>query len=160
MTHPQVLSDEQILSIGAKNSEPLQFGREFSEEQWFNAARAIESATLEAVAAQEPFGYFRALPFGWEQCAETDEGAVALYERPSPTQPPAQADAIKAELIDELTICRHDLARLAAELRQSVTVPGAETILDEDDEALCQFEESRVARLDALIARATTGGQQ
>lgn len=31
---------------------------------------------------QEPFGYFRAEPFGWTDCAETDEGAVALYERP------------------------------------------------------------------------------
>ena len=30
----------------------------------------------------EPFGYFKAEPFGWTDCAETDEGAVALYERP------------------------------------------------------------------------------
>lgn len=29
-----------------------------------------------------PFGYFKAEPFGWTDCAETDEGAVALYERP------------------------------------------------------------------------------
>ena len=29
----------------------------------------------------EPFGYFRALPFGWEDCSEKDEGAVALYEQ-------------------------------------------------------------------------------
>lgn len=33
----------------------------------------------------EPFGYFKAEPFGWTDCAETDEGAVALY-----TAPPAQ----------------------------------------------------------------------
>jgi hypothetical protein len=33
-------------------------------------------------AQQEPFGYFKATPFGWIDCAETDEGAVALYERP------------------------------------------------------------------------------
>ena len=30
----------------------------------------------------EPFGYFKAEPFGWTDCAETDEGAGALYERP------------------------------------------------------------------------------
>jgi hypothetical protein len=30
----------------------------------------------------EPFGYFRAEPFGWVDCAETDEGAIALYEHP------------------------------------------------------------------------------
>ena len=32
--------------------------------------------------AQEPFGYFKAEPFGWTDCAETDEGAKALYEAP------------------------------------------------------------------------------
>jgi hypothetical protein len=38
-----------------------------------------------AQPAQEPFGYFRVEPFGpfgWTDCAETDEGAVALYEAP------------------------------------------------------------------------------
>ena len=30
--------------------------------------------------AKEPFGYFKAEPFGWIDCAETDEGAKALYE--------------------------------------------------------------------------------
>ncbi len=44
------------------------------------------------VAAQEPFGYFKAEPFGWRDCAETDEGAIALYEAPQP-----QADARDAE---------------------------------------------------------------
>ena len=38
------------------------------------------------VAAQEPFGYFKAEPFGWRDCAETDEGAIALYEAPSRRQ--------------------------------------------------------------------------
>lgn len=32
----------------------------------------------------EPFGYFKAEPFGWTDCAETDEGAIALYERKKP----------------------------------------------------------------------------
>lgn len=27
----------------------------------------------------ETFGYFRALPFGWTDCSDTDAGAVALY---------------------------------------------------------------------------------
>ena len=30
----------------------------------------------------EPFGYFRAEPFGWTDCAPTDEGARPLYEAP------------------------------------------------------------------------------
>ena len=28
----------------------------------------------------EPFGYFRAEPFGWTDCAETDDGAVPLFD--------------------------------------------------------------------------------
>ena len=38
------------------------------------------------VAAQEPFGYFKAEPFGWRDCTETDEGAIALYEAPQPQE--------------------------------------------------------------------------
>lgn len=29
----------------------------------------------------EPFGYFRALPFGWDSCGENDEGAILLYDQ-------------------------------------------------------------------------------
>ena len=35
-----------------------------------------------APAQDEPFGHFRAEPFGWTDCAKDDEGAIALYERP------------------------------------------------------------------------------
>jgi hypothetical protein len=135
MTHPQVLSDEQIFKdwCKAKEESPR------LSQQVLSFARAIESATLDALsgqavawaveygavslphgdpsritewqvhatkeaaeasakamdfdsrihpiptnppAQQEPFGYFKATPFGWTDCAETDEGAVALYERP------------------------------------------------------------------------------
>ena len=41
---------------------------------------------------QEPFGYFKAEPFGWTDCAPTDEGAIALYERPA-QQPDDARDA-------------------------------------------------------------------
>ena len=37
----------------------------------------------------EPFGYFRAEPFGWTDCAETDEGAKALYQKPPTAWTPA-----------------------------------------------------------------------
>lgn len=41
-------------------------------------------ASLDRIEAamSEPFGYFRAEPFGWTDCAEDDEGAKALYEMP------------------------------------------------------------------------------
>ena len=35
------------------------------------------------IQQSEPFGYFKAEPFGWTDCAETDEGAIALYECPT-----------------------------------------------------------------------------
>jgi hypothetical protein len=77
MTHPKVLSDERMAEV---------LTTAYGSPEWtmddVRAARAIESATLEALAKQEPFGYFKATPFGWTDCAETDEGAVALYERP------------------------------------------------------------------------------
>jgi hypothetical protein len=62
----------------------------------------VKKAVNDEVAqpAQEPFGYFRAEPFGWTDCAEGDEGAVALYERPPAAQPEqepwvSQFDAIE-----------------------------------------------------------------
>lgn len=46
--------------------------------------------------AVEPFGYFRAEPFGWTDCAPTDEGAKALYEAPPAQQPaPVQDHSCK-----------------------------------------------------------------
>jgi hypothetical protein len=45
----------------------------------------VDVADLRAFLAQyvlcesEPFGYFKAEPFGWTDCAETDEGAMPLY---------------------------------------------------------------------------------
>ena len=47
-----------------------------------NELIAENKALKEALAQPEPFGYFKAEPFGWTDCAETDEGAVALYQAP------------------------------------------------------------------------------
>ena len=33
-------------------------------------------------SSAEPFRYFKAEPFGWTDCAETDDGAIALYTAP------------------------------------------------------------------------------
>ena len=68
-----------------------------------------EQQVRELLAAQnqqkpEPFGYFKAEPFGWTDCSETDEGAIALYEAPQP-----QADALDTERLDWLIAqgCSH-----------------------------------------------------
>jgi hypothetical protein len=44
--------------------------------------RDLTATPTPAPAQGEPFGYFRAEPFGWTDCAKDDEGAIALYERP------------------------------------------------------------------------------
>jgi hypothetical protein len=48
-------------------------------KQTEEAIKALEEA-LSKQEQGEPFGYFKAEPFGWTDCAETDKGAVALYE--------------------------------------------------------------------------------
>ena len=49
-----------------------------------NVAESFTSVTKTAAPAQgEPFGYFRAEPFGWTDCPEDAEGAIALYEHPA-----------------------------------------------------------------------------
>ena len=53
--------------------------RNVSEE---SVISAHEAKAAPAAPQGEPFGYFRAEPFGWTDCAETDEGAIALYEAP------------------------------------------------------------------------------
>lgn len=67
-----------------------------TEEQLLNATKVTERgrgtpyAIYKAMLANcqevdsEPFGYFKAEPFGWTDCAETDEGAIALYDKPQP----------------------------------------------------------------------------
>ena len=51
---------------------------------------ATNSAQISSSA--EPFGYFKAEPFGWTDCAETDDGAIALYTAPpAPSVPPVRS---------------------------------------------------------------------
>ena len=52
-------------------------------QQIYYRDKAI-TAIKEALAQpeQEPFGYFKAEPFGWTDCAESDVGAIALYQTP------------------------------------------------------------------------------
>jgi hypothetical protein len=63
---------------------------ELSKETMESARKQIDELKAEnkalketlAQPQQEPFGYFKAEPFGWTDCAETDEGAIALYQAP------------------------------------------------------------------------------
>lgn len=61
--------------------------REESPAYW--AWEGWQARTALEQPQPEPFGYFRAEPFGWTDCAETDEGAKALYEKPPTRWTPA-----------------------------------------------------------------------
>ena len=46
-----------------------------------NAVADAGSIIQPEIKADKPFGYFRAEPFGWTDCAPTDEGAIPLYTK-------------------------------------------------------------------------------
>jgi len=50
----------------------------------------LDMVQQKAEPVQEPFGFFRPEPCGWTDCAETDEGAIALYAAPQARQPLTQ----------------------------------------------------------------------
>lgn len=102
------------------------------------------------VAAQEPFGYFKAEPFGWRDCAETDEGAIALYEAPQP-----QADAGDTERLDWLIGqgCHHGVVYEGLDKSfWMVWLDGHDAHKDEHQKG--RYHTAREA-IDAAIAKAT-----
>jgi hypothetical protein len=46
-----------------------------------NAVADAGSIIQPEIKDDKPFGYFRAEPFGWTDCAPTDEGAIPLYTK-------------------------------------------------------------------------------
>lgn len=84
------VSDEDLRALwrqhGGMFHGPLIETGTMPEAKLLAFLRAILALRPAQQSESEPFGYFRALPFGWEQCSETDEGAVALYERPQSAQ--------------------------------------------------------------------------
>jgi hypothetical protein len=45
------------------------------------ALKAALAIIQPEIKDDKPFGYFRAEPFGWTDCAPTDEGAIPLYAK-------------------------------------------------------------------------------
>ena len=46
----------------------------------------------------EPFGYFKPDPFGWTDCAETDDDAIPLYDKVAIKMIEKQRDELLAAL--------------------------------------------------------------
>lgn len=95
---------QQVLDAFEAFGEADDFATLFTLTQKTNALRTA----IQQPATPEPFGYFRAMPFGWEQCAETDEGAKALYEHPAPIALEAPKDNQIAALVNKV----RDIARM------------------------------------------------
>lgn len=96
-------------------------GSEYAGREEMDAAKRIE-----AEQRAEPFGYFKAEPFGWTDCAETDEGAVALYERPhQPAQQPPTDEQINAMWQQS---CREHFSGLQREIHLARAIERAHGI--------------------------------
>lgn len=57
----------------------------------------LKNRNTVAIKLPEPFGYFKAEPFGWRDCAEGDEGATALYDEAAMREAIAAAVAVERE---------------------------------------------------------------
>lgn len=79
----------------------------------------------------EPHGYFKADPFGWMDCEETDEGAVPLYER-------SVIEKLEAQLAD----ARREAAEAQAHERfvtEKLTLAAIEQAVAPYREDACRF---------------------
>ena len=100
---------------------------------------------------KEPFGYFRAEPFGWTDCAETDEGAVALYDQETVNELLKQRDM----LLDVLRKTADDLAYVAYNIDGS-KIDGLAAGLSE---STCPSETALIAERNCREAiRSAKGG--
>lgn len=102
------------------------------------------TATPESVG--EPFGYFRSLRVGWEQCGEHDDGAVALYTRPAPGVP--EGWTVSAYKAAGLTI--QSVAQLKGPDRWKIA-DASGNVLNKQGE--WEWEPSPSNRDDAFLAR-------
>lgn len=73
---------------------------------WFLNGDCMAGFLQELVDAPEPepFGYFKSEPFGWTDCAETDDGAIALYTAPSEPKPVARVTGYYAGYLSIATV--------------------------------------------------------
>jgi hypothetical protein len=77
--HEMVVAD---LAIDKDNTVSV-----YCERDQTTKVEAMFTPPAQPTPLEKPFGYFKAEPFGWTDCAETDEGAVALYEHPAAQRP-------------------------------------------------------------------------
>ena len=135
---------------------------------WFNERVDALRAAIEQAEKQEPFGYFKVEPFGWTDCAETDEGAIALYTAPpaaavkeflttqpaAPVQEPAfhgfvHKDECRVEMCFTPSAPRADGTYATA----FYTTPPAAPVQDDPDEQVIRERDEAEAIADSLAEK-------
>ena len=108
-------AQSQVVNISEKLSATIEEWKQHKGELFISLATPIIQPEIKD---DKPFGYFRAEPFGWTDCAPTDEGAIPLYERPkqSPTPPEAQTEA------EKVAYCAGWWAALEAERKELLRI--------------------------------------
>lgn len=116
----------------------------------------VRALLATATAPTEPFGYFKAEPFGWTDCGPDDEGAVALYEKPQAmlaTSGQAQADARDAERRWQYILKQADDMK-TSRYNTLLFLLGVSSGDEEEEELDTDFRFDFTKRLDAAIAAA------
>ena len=85
--------------------------RNWSDVEAVEDAKAMLQELVDA-PEPDPFGYFKAEPFGWTDCAETDDGAIALFAAPPAPSVPDGVQTVPSN--DQLTQILNGLDRCVA----------------------------------------------
>ncbi len=112
--------------------------------------------------APEPFGYFKSEPFGWTDCAETDDGAIALYTAPpAPSVPDGWRSAIAKEfplydedgLDEDKHCCEWVMLQERKRLHKMLAAPPPPKLSDERILEICGFRPESSVEVGADIIR-------
>ena len=99
----------RIVPMAEQPAHPLPGRNHWEDGDVFERIGAMKKQPAQQ---QEPFGYFKPEPFGWTDCAETDEGAIALYDRPPASKPWVGLTDVEWQEIDASLNGKRDLARI------------------------------------------------
>ena len=159
MTDPTRISDDQHNNAPAVPEGWRDFLTELSKQKpekpdyWSSCGQCernsstaedlIAATPAPAPAQGDPFGYFRAEPFGWTDCSEDAEGAIALYEHPAkPAQDVGLTDdgiaALWRYFADSNQVIRIEQDRFANLVRTIEKLIPATRISDRQFDLICQ----------------------
>ena len=138
-------------------------------QELVDAQEALPATNPSQISSSaEPFGYFKAEPFGWTDCAETDDGAIALYTAPpvSDVEPVAYVTGVYGGHTTVAPIDAAQVLRVGMALYTAPPEPPADVARDAErwqmlPAFLAEFQVPYlrlVDKIDAAIEREILGG--